>query len=626
MIRRGENGRGKNGGGNGENRRLLRVAASIADGIGVDWEHEALSTSDRDELAMLVQMEKLSAIAGAHRARQQAHEEEAPGGAVASDSPSRWGHIDALELIDSGTYGEVFRGHDTHLDCDVALKLLNAKSCASPERAEEAIREGTLLARVDHRNVASVLGAEVHDGRVGIWMRFIRGRTLQEILEERGVLGADEAAIIGRDLCRALAAIHQAGLIHRDIKPKNVMRQEGGAIVLVDMGTCGELDSLGSSQEASFAGTPLYMAPETLLHGRTSIRSDIYSLGVLLFHLVTGDYPVYGKTVDDLTEAHRSGRSRLLRDVRADLPESFVRVVEVALESRPERRYESAGRLERALDEALAVRTTAGTHGVVSVDDTAKTASHASTVDGGRRDARSLWRRVGARLRRPLPMVAAVVVVATVLAVMAQYWLIDPPYSVEAALYRQGAASGAPRTRLDWGDRLAVGDQLSMEIASSRDVFVYVMSEDDRGDAYLLFPTVHSTLTNPLDGERTYVLPGTRVTDGRPFSWLVTSAGVREHIVIIASPRKLPEVEAMLGALPEPRMDAETGPDPYPTLSDELILRLRGVGGFAAGDARTDHGAGARRIGLSDVVARLEPEKETVRGVWHRQIELVYDD
>jgi serine/threonine-protein kinase len=520
----------------------------------------------------------------------------------------------------------VFRGHDTHLDCDVALKLLDPRCCASPERADEAIREGTLLARVDHRNVASVLGAEVHDGRVGIWMRFIRGRTLQDILEERGVLGADEAAIIGRDLCRALAAIHQAGLIHRDIKPRNVMRQEGGAIVLVDMGTCGELDSLGSSQEASFAGTPLYMAPEALLHGRTSVRSDVYSLGVLLFHLVTGDYPVRGATVDELIEAHRGGRSRLLRDVRADLPEGFVHVVETALESRPEHRYESAGRLERALDEALAVRTTAGTHELVSAGDAAKGASHASTVDGGRREESGLWRRVGARLRRPLPMVAAAVVVATVLAVLAQYWLIDPPYSVEAALYRQGAASGAPRMRLDWGDRLAVGDQLSMEIESSRDVFVYVMSEDDRGDAYLLFPTVHSTLTNPLDGNHPYVLPGTRVSDGKPFRWLVTSAGVREHIVIIVSPEKLPEVEAMLGALPEPRMDAGAGPAPYPALSDEIILRLRGVGGFAAGRAGADHGAGERRIGLSDVVARLEPGKESVRGVWHRQIELVYED
>ncbi len=213
------------------------------------------------------------------------------------------------------------------------------------------IDEGRLLARVRHPNVVTVYGADRIDGRVGLWMEFVRGRTLEAVLRDQGPFGADEATLIGLDLCRALSAVHGAGLIHRDVKAQNVMREAGGRIVLMDFGT-GREDL--SDRPADLAGTPLYVAPEVFGGAPATAQSDIYSVGVLLFHLVTGAYPVKGRTAADLREAHGQRRRGWLRDARPDLPDAFVHAVECALDVDPAKRYESAGAMGGALARVLA--------------------------------------------------------------------------------------------------------------------------------------------------------------------------------------------------------------------------------------------------------------------------------
>ena len=208
------------------------------------------------------------------------------------------------------------------------------------------IEEGRLLARVRHPNVVTVYGADRVDGRVGLWMEFVHGRTLEAVLHEHGRFSAKEAALIGLDLLHALSAVHSAGLLHRDVKAQNVMREAGGRIVLMDFGAGREIPTAGS---AEVAGTPLYLAPEVFAIGTPTARSDIYSVGVLLFHLVTGEYPVRGATVSAIREAHAEKRRVWLRDVRPDLARPFVEVVERALAFDPDERYASAGAMERAL-------------------------------------------------------------------------------------------------------------------------------------------------------------------------------------------------------------------------------------------------------------------------------------
>src|SRR5262249_13642450 len=154
-------------------------------------------------------------------------------------------------------------------------------------------------------NVVTVHGADYIDGRVGIWMEFVKGRTLASLLDEHGPLGAREAAIVGADLCRALAAVHGAGLMHGDLKANNVMREQGGRTVLMDFGTGKDLATGPRPQSPSdFAGTPLYVAPEVFEDRPRTKVSDIYSLGVLLYHLVTAAYPVEGSTREEVAEAH----------------------------------------------------------------------------------------------------------------------------------------------------------------------------------------------------------------------------------------------------------------------------------------------------------------------------------
>src|SRR5262249_23878685 len=121
--------------------------------------------------------------------------------------------------------GEVYRAWDARLDREVALKLLPATTTSSDVRAA-IVNEGRLLARVRHANVVTIYGADRVDDRIGLWMEFVRGHTLEELLQSGYVFGAPEAIDIGVQLCRAASAVHDAGLLHRDIKAHNVMRAE----------------------------------------------------------------------------------------------------------------------------------------------------------------------------------------------------------------------------------------------------------------------------------------------------------------------------------------------------------------------------------------------------------------
>src|SRR6185436_4474651 len=128
----------------------------------------------------------------------------------------RWGPLQVLEQIGEGSFGEVYRVRDPSLDREVALKLW--RESASPAMVERLLLEGRRLARVRHPNVLVVYGADRFDDRSGMWTDLIRGQTLEEILDRQGPFGARETAGIGVELCRALAAVHRAGLIHRDVK------------------------------------------------------------------------------------------------------------------------------------------------------------------------------------------------------------------------------------------------------------------------------------------------------------------------------------------------------------------------------------------------------------------------
>jgi hypothetical protein len=332
---------------------LLELAAAIADGQPFD---PAIAGSG--DAGPLRHLQVIARLADAHR---HVPDPAASGslGDLLSLVPNRprpdlsnatpWGPLLILEDVGHGSFGAVSRAWYPSLDHEVALKRLRFPG-GLPSRVSAVVREGQLLARVRHPNVITVHGAcEVGD-EIGIWMEFVRGRTLERLVQDDGPMSAKEAAIVGESLCRALAAVHQAGILHRDLKAANVMREEGGRIVLLDFGTGGDL-AFAEATGVRLVGTPLYMAPELFDGAAATVQSDVYALGVLLFYLTTGGFPVNGRTLADVRAAHRAGRRRDLSDVRPDLPISFLRVVTRATDPDPERRYASGGAMLRDLAE-----------------------------------------------------------------------------------------------------------------------------------------------------------------------------------------------------------------------------------------------------------------------------------
>ena len=180
----------------------------------------------------------------------------------------------------------------------------------------------------------------------GCGWNIVRGRTLEQILNQRAPFTATETARVGAEICKAIAAVHAAGLLHRDIKAQNVMLADDGRVVLMDFGAGREFDD-GAATD--LAGTPLYLAPELFRGQRATAQSDIYSLGVLLFHLVSRGYPVHARTTADLRVAHERGDRTPLRATRGEVPAALVRVIDRAMHPVPTRRYGTAEELERAL-------------------------------------------------------------------------------------------------------------------------------------------------------------------------------------------------------------------------------------------------------------------------------------
>jgi serine/threonine-protein kinase len=269
------------------------------------------------------------------------------------DAGEPWGRYQLLELVGSGNFGSVYRAWDPELEFEIAIKILH-RHVADDRLSARLLSEGRALAKVRHANVVRVHGVQFHEGRVGLCMEYVRGETLETIMS-RGRLSPREAVHVGQEICRALAAVHQAGFVHRDVTVRNVMRDLSGGIMLMDFGT-GLRTSTNSAM--NLAGTPMYMAPEVLAEEPASPRSDVYSIGVLLYHLVTGKFPVEGRTMNDLKAAHMLGRRTPLVERAPDLPIPFIEVVEHALAANPQQRCASAGLLLQELAAAAMERRT----------------------------------------------------------------------------------------------------------------------------------------------------------------------------------------------------------------------------------------------------------------------------
>lgn len=573
---------------------LETLGFDVSDGREPDWSSLEATADDSADREMIRNLRSLSLMANFYRELRQEDQ------AIAGESPDRaardgsepdqahppWGHLEILERIGRGTYGDIYLARDTSLNREVALKLIRGPGREETSRPN-FLREAENLARVKHPNLVTIHGAEVRDGDLGLWMEYIQGVTLHDLVAEQGPLSGREATLVGIDLCGALAALHSAGLLHRDIKAHNVMREEGGRVVLMDLGSGSRIPDAADS----LSGTPLYMAPEVMAGQKATTRADIYSLGVLLYHAVTGAYPVTAQALADLRAMHVNGEHRHLRDARPDLPAAFVRVIERAITPDPGQRFGSAGEMELALAGAL------------SSAEKPEEEPESPAVPGAS----------ASRLRLPLILLAAAA--TFVVAVVLFVWpgvLLSPSYTVSAALYRAGES---PREELLPGARVAPGDRLFLNFEASREMYVYVLAEDEMGEAYLLFPIPGQIVTNPLVGDLLHRLPPDQ--NGRSYSWGVSSAGGTEHLLIVASPDPLSGFEQTLAALPAPRQPEAT---PAIPLDQEALRNLRGIGHLLMAQPNAEPGVARTAFEMARSLA-AGPERSS--GVWIRQIDLI---
>lgn len=309
-----------------------------------DWTAARAGAADDHARAVIGRLQAIAGIAGLHAADASSASRPAVDSAPRADPPFTWGPLRVVEWIGSGRFGDVYRAHDPGLRRDVALKLLRADDATS----DEVIEEGRLAARVRHQNVVTIYGAQRLDGRTGVWMEYVDGRTLEAELADRGPFAAAEIGDIAVELCRALSAVHAAGLVHRDVKATNVMRDGAGRVVLGDFGTGHELDGSPATL-AGLAGTPAYLAPEIFDRQPAMVRSDLYSLGVLLYRLATGAYPVEATSLAELRRAHAAGTRPALRGRRPDLPARLASAIERALDPNPEHRFATAAAMLAAI-------------------------------------------------------------------------------------------------------------------------------------------------------------------------------------------------------------------------------------------------------------------------------------
>ena len=247
----------------------LDAAQRIADGESVDF--DALEHSD-PQLAR--GLKRLAAMA-------QALQPDAPAGET-------WGPLRQLEPIGAGAFGEVFRAFDPTLDRTVALKLRRGDAAGALPSGRDFIAEARRLARVRHPHVLAVHGAGHHDGRAGIWTDWIDGETLAHRIERAGPFEPAQMLRVATDLAAALRAVHDAGLVHADVKASNAMLDRDGRVILMDFGAGFERSDEGYVQTT---GTPRYLAPEVRAGKAATSAVDVYALGVLWHRAACGDYP-----------------------------------------------------------------------------------------------------------------------------------------------------------------------------------------------------------------------------------------------------------------------------------------------------------------------------------------------
>jgi serine/threonine-protein kinase len=265
------------------------------------------------------------------------------------------GRYELEALVGTGGMSSVYRAHDTLLERNVAIKLLHEHVGRDADQVERFKREARAVAQLSHPNIVTVIDRGDRDGRQYIVFEFVEGENLKQHVGRSGPLPVRRALEIGVQIADALAFAHRQGLVHRDVKPQNVLMPAGGDVKVTDFGIARSLDVQGFTQTGSVLGTSHYIAPEQAQGSEVDERTDVYSLGTVLFELLTGDVPYEGDSFVAVALRHVNDPVPSVRELRPEISPRLDAAVRCAMAKEPEDRFRSmdelAGELEACLDE-----------------------------------------------------------------------------------------------------------------------------------------------------------------------------------------------------------------------------------------------------------------------------------
>jgi predicted Ser/Thr protein kinase len=344
-----------------------------------------------------------------------------------------------VELVGTGGMSSVFKAHDRLLERNVALKVLHPQYGEDEEYVERFRREARAVAQMSHPNIVTVIDRGEDDGQQFIVFEFVDGENLKQMLERSGPLPARRAAELGLAITGALGFAHAHGLVHRDVKPQNVLLTPDGEAKVTDFGIARSLDvERGVTQTGTVLGTSNYLSPEQASGNQVTAATDVYSLGVVLYELLTAEVPFTGENFVTVAMKHLNDAVPDLRQSRPDVPLRLVAAIERALEKDPARRFESMDHFAWELRQCLAE---------IGASDGERTVIARSPVV---RESRPHRMRASPRRRWPLlvallMLVAAAAIVAGVLASRDSKTTGPPAASAGgAAIALQGVATSDP--------------------------------------------------------------------------------------------------------------------------------------------------------------------------------------
>jgi len=255
------------------------------------------------------------------------------------------GRYQIIEEIGKGGMGRIYKALDKELEEKVALKLIKPEISADEKTIQRFRNELKLARRISHMNVCRMFDLNKEGETHYITMEYVPGEDLKSSLRRIGPLSLGKALIIARQVCEGLAEAHRLGVVHRDLKPQNIMIDREGNARIMDFGIARSLEAKGITEDGLIIGTPEYMSPEQVEGKKADQRSDIYSIGVILYEMVTGHIPFEGKTPLSIASKHLTAIPIEPKIINAQIPEDLSRVIMKCLEKEKEKRYQKVEEL-----------------------------------------------------------------------------------------------------------------------------------------------------------------------------------------------------------------------------------------------------------------------------------------